>query len=436
VFALGAVLAGLAGALQMPKEPASLDMDLNIIGSVFVVVVVGGMGSVVGAFLASLLVCEIKALCIGFGVVHALGLEISLSKFTLVAEFIVMAVVLVLRPWGLMGKPLSTPRALTKDFGSLQWTQTSLDAVLICCCAVLALLPLTSRFNPYWMVLANDIMIAALFALSLFLIMGPAGMPSFGHAAFLGLGGYATALLVIHAGWPTLWVLCVAPLLSVLAAMLMGWFVVRLSGVYMAMLTLAFAQIVWAGVFQWDALTAGSNGLLGVWPSGVLAQRDVFYGLTWLVLVFGFAGVRWMLKSPFGLALLASRDSPLRAQAIGLDVRRDRWLVLLASAWVAGWAGALLAFSKGSISPDSMQVTRSVDGLVMVLLGGMQASLGALLGAVAYVSLQDHLLRSTEYWRAALGAGMLVLVLLMPHGLMGFGRQCFEKCQAMRRKWA
>ncbi len=105
VFGLGALLAGLGGALQLPREPANLEMDLNIIGSAFVVVVVGGMGSIPGAFVAALLVSEIKAVCIWLGLVNVFGFDISFSKLTLVAEFVVMAVVLVVRPWGLMGRP-------------------------------------------------------------------------------------------------------------------------------------------------------------------------------------------------------------------------------------------------------------------------------------------------------------------------------------------
>ena len=178
--------------------------------------------------------------------------------------------------------------------------------------------------------------------------------------------------------------------------MLLGWFCVRLSGVYLAMLTLAFAQIVWAVTFQWDDFTGGSNGLTGVWPAAWLTDKRVYYLLTLLAVVGGVLALRRILFSPFGFAMRASRDSPLRADAIGIDVPRIQWAAFVVAAVFAGLAGALYAFSKGSISPDSMAVGKSVDGLVMVLLGGVQTLTGPVVGAVSFTWLQDTVARSTD----------------------------------------
>ena len=423
VFALGSFLAGLGGAVQIPREPAVLTMDLTILSDVFVVVVVGGMGSIPGAFLAALLIGVIKAFCIGIGNVSLFGFDFSFSKLTLVIEFIVMAVVLVFRPWGLLGRQQGVPRGAASVEAPLHLPSTGMLEALAAVLALLALLPLVS--DRYTLVLLTDILVFALFAVSLHFIMGPAGMHSFGHAAYFGLGAYAAALLLKHAV-PMELALALAPLGGGLAALFFGWFCVRLSGVYLAMLTLAFAQIAWSVVYQWDDFTGGSNGLVGIWPAPWLASGSAFYYLA-LVLCAAAILLLWRLVyTPFGYALRACRDSPLRADAIGIDVRRQQWLGFALAGLFAGLAGALYAFSKGSISPDSLSIPRSVDGLVMVLMGGIQTLTGAVAGAAAFTWLQDFITRQTEFWRALLGAIILLLLLAFPQGIAGFLRERWE----------
>jgi len=419
VFVLGSLLAGLGGAINIPREPANLLMDLTIIADVFVVVVVGGMGSIPGAFLAALLIAEIKAFCIGIGDVTWFGVDLSFSKLTLVVEFIVMAVVLVLRPWGLMGRPMAAVRGAGAAEDPLRMPSKALlvgGSVLF---VVLAALPFLA--DPYTLVLLGDILVFALFAASLHFIIGPAGMHSFGHAAYFGLGAYGAALLARHL-LPMEAALFAGPLAAVAGALLYGWFCVRLSGVYLAMLTLAFAQITWSIIFQWDAFTGGSNGLVDVWPSPWLSSKSAYY---WLTLVLCAAGVvlLWrMLYSPFGYALRAGRDSPVRAEALGVHVPRIQWAGFVVAGTFAGLAGAVYAFSKGSISPDVAAIPRSIDGLVMVLLGGIQTLTGPVVGAAAFTWLQDTIARETTYWRAFLGAVILLLVLAFPQGLAGVQR--------------
>ncbi len=419
VFALGACLAGLGGALQIPREPAQLFLDLTAISDAFVVVVVGGMGSIPGAFLAALLIGEIKAACIAIGTVEAFGIELSFSKLTLVAEFIVMAIVLVLRPQGLLGRPWTLQRAAAAHVEPpLRPAGQAARIATVVGLAALAALPLAT--SGYTLVLAIDIFVFALFAASLHFILGPGGMVSFGHAAYFGLGAYGAALLLKKAGWPMEAALPAAPLAAALGAAVFGWFCVRLSGVYLAMLTLAFAQIAWSIVFQWDTFTGGSNGIVGVWPAPWLASRTAFYLLTFVLCTGAILAMRRMLFAPFGYALRAARDSPLRADAIGIDVRRVQWIAFIVVGGFAGLAGGLFAFSKGSISPDStMAVSRSIDALVMVLLGGVQTLSGPVVGAAAFTWLQDTIARNTDYWRALLGITILVIVLAFPQGLVG-----------------
>jgi branched-chain amino acid transport system permease protein len=432
VFALGCFLAGLGGALQLPREPANLGLDLTTIGDAFVVVVVGGMGSIPGAYVAALLIAEIKALCIGLGTIELWGVSFAFSKLTLVAEFLVMAVVLMVRPWGLLGRPQAPTRHSAGAEAPLVLGGRKQMWVWGVMVALLWALPTLTTGSPYVTVLAIDLLTAALFAASLHFIMGPAGMHSFGHAAYFGLGAYIAALLVLRAGVPMELSLVLAPLLTAIAAMLIGWFCVRLSGVYLAMLTLAFGQILWSICFQWDQFTGGSNGLTGVWPSPALADKVNYYHLTLVLVAFGVYALRRMLFAPLGYALRATRDSVLRTDAIGIDVKRVQWAGFVIAGLFAGSAGALFAFSKGSISPDALGVSKSVDGLVMVLLGGVQTIVGPLVGAISFTWLSDVIARSTDYWRALLGSIILLLVLAFPQGIAGFFSHWWSQRQEAR----
>ena len=402
VFMLGAALAGLGGALAIPREPANLELDLAVVSDAFVVVVVGGLGSIPGAFLAALLIAEIKAFCIGLGY----------SKLTLVAEFIVMAVVLVLRPWGLLGRRPAEARGTPN--AALDFARAKIFLPLL---VVLALIPVFS--GGYALVLLTDVLVFALFAVSLHFLLGAGGMVSFGHAAYFGLGAYGAALLVLRAGLPMELALLLGPLAAAAGAALFGWFCVRLSGIYLAMLTLAFAQIVWSIAFQWDGVTGGSNGLVGLWPASWLGSRGAYYGATLVLCALGIAALWRIVASPFGHALRATRDSPLRAEAIGIDVRVQQWTAFIVAGSFAGLAGSLYAFSKGSISPETLSVPRSVDGLVMVLLGGVQSLAGPVWGAALFTWLEDSVSREIAYWRAAIGGVILLLVLAFPQGIAG-----------------
>lgn len=399
IFALGAGLAGLGGALILPDTSANTQMDLTVIVEAFVVVVVGGMGSVTGALLASLLIGELQA----FGVV-------LMPKATLVLIFVIMALVLTVRPRGLMGgvpmtADLQTSRVLFRPrTPNLRWMGWAAVAVLF---TVPLWLP------PYWVSVLNEMLIAVLFASALHLMMGPGGMISFGHAAWFGLGAYGSALATKALAAPMPLALLAAPVVAGLTAILFGCFVVRLSGVYLAMLTLAFAQIVWAVASQWAWLTGGDDGILGIWPTGPIPYF-------WWVLALTVTAT-WLLQraiqAPFGLALSASRDSEARATAIGLQPERLRTVAFVLSGSAAGLAGGLFAFKTGSVFPTFIAVGKSVDGLLMVLLGGIDTLVGPIVGAIAYTGLYDLLLQTVPLWRMTLGLTIVTLVLLFPDGL-------------------
>jgi branched-chain amino acid transport system permease protein len=405
VFALGAGLAGLGGALILPNTSANTQMDLAVIVEAFVVVVVGGMGSVTGAFLASLLIGELQA----FGVV-------LIPQATLVLMFIIMAAILSVRPQGLLGGPPIAANAQSAErLSSLiaPWPRL-LGWSLV---AVAALAPFWLPL--YWLSVLTEMLIAALFASSLHLMMGPGGMTSFGHAAWFGLGAYAAALTFKTLAAPMPLALLAAPVSAGVAAALFGWFVVRLSGVYLAMLTLAFAQIIWAIATQWSWLTGGDDGILGVWPPGPVS----FF---WYVLALTVVSIRLLqrvIKAPFGLALMAARDSEPRALAVGLEPNRLRIVAFALSGAGAGLSGGLFAFMTGSVFPTYAAAGRSVDVLLMVLLGGINTIIGPIVGAITYTGLYDVLVQTTSLWRLVLGLTIITLILIFPQGLAGGWRR-------------
>ena len=170
-----------------------------------------------------------------------------------------------------------------------------------------------------------------------------------------------------------------------------------------------------------------------MWPPEWLSDKTRYYWLTLALTAAGVLGLRRMLFSPFGYALRAGRDSPLRADAIGIDVRRVQWAAFVVAGLVAGLAGVLFVFSKGGISPESLHVGKSVDALVMVLLGGVQTLSGPVAGAFAFSWLHDTVARNTDYWRAMLGGIILLLVLLFPQGIAGFAQQLSDRLRGVNK---
>ena len=407
VFALGAALAGLAGALALPDGSAHTGIDLDVITDAFVVVVVGGLGSLSGAYLAALLIGVLQA----FGVAYV-------PKVTLVLVFAGDgggAGAAPERP----ARPRRAPSPGRRADSLPVVRPAPLALRSLGGCALLLAVAAPFVAGPYALSVLTEMLIAVLFAASLHFMMGPGGMPSFGHAAWFGIGAYAAGLLARDAGAGMPLGLLAAPLAAGLAAAAFGSFVVRLSGVYLAMLTLAFAQIVWAVAFQSVEWTGGDNGILGVWPQGWARDPAAFYWLTLALCVGGALLLRRVLYAPFGYALRASRDSTLRAEAIGLDTQRLRLAAFVVAGAAAGLSGGLYAYAKGSVFPSYISISRSVDALLMVLLGGVQTMAGPIVGALAYTGLYDVLLLATELWRLALGVAIILLVLAFPEGIAG-----------------
>ncbi|OJI92670.1 amino acid/amide ABC transporter membrane protein 1 (HAAT family) /amino acid/amide ABC transporter membrane protein 2 (HAAT family) [Planktotalea frisia] len=422
VFFLGCALAGLGGAVQLPKGGADLLMDFNILSAIFVVVVIGGMGSLPGAYVAAVLISVLNV----FGVNY-------LPQSTLALMFVVMVVVLIFRPFGLFGREevagehgqVGEPERPIKPAG--QTARMIVMAGLV----LLAFLPLIG--DSFLLVLITDIAIFCLFAASLHFLLGLGGLVSFGHAAYFGGGAYAAALLVTYAGTPMELALILAPLAAGLTAIIFGWVCLRLTGVYFAMLTLAFAQLLWSLVFQWGDFTGGDDGLVDIWPSEWASGTTTFYYLALVLCIGGIIILRHTAHAPFGYALRGARDSARQAEATGINTKHVQWVAFGFAGAMAGIAGGLFVFSKGSIFPNELEIARSFDALIVVFLGGVKTLAGGVVGGAALEGAKDYITRF-EYWRLLLGLLIIFVVIVAPDGIAGTLRKWAEKIGLMKRE--
>lgn len=409
---LGCALAGLGGALQLPREPAHLQMDTNVIVETFVVVVMGGLGSIGGAFVAALLI----------GLVHAFGISVF-PQATLVIVFLTMAVVLVFRPQGLHGLSAAAHelgggvREAAQKFRGLSLGRFWRSALAL---GFVLLASLAWAGGPYWQTLAADALILMIFGISLQSMMALGGLVSFGHAAFFALGGYGAALS--HSLWGASLPVALAAgcAAALVVAAIFGAAVVRSSGVYLAMLSLALAQVIWATATQWVSLTGGDNGLIGL----VLVEgegRPLFYALLVTLALLSVFALRHLSRSVLGAALQASRDAPLRAAASGLRVGWLKYRIFVESAVLAGLAGGLFAAHKGAVFPSLAAVSTSVDALLVVLLGGVHQLWGAVVGSVVLSYAGAELGREVTYWRGLLGLFIMLIMVAAPSGLLSLG---------------
>lgn len=403
---LGCALAGLGGALQLPREPAHLQMDVNMIVETFAVVVTGGLGSLGGAGAAALLI----------GLVHALGVSLF-PQATLVLVFLTMAVVLAVRPQGLGGAPLDDGAAavaqrfvVTPAPGA--WTLA----------AALALAMTLAWAGPYWQSLGSDILVLVILGASLQAMMALGGLVSFGHAAYFGLGAYGAALTHLAWGWNLAGALAAGSVVGLVVAGVVGGVLVRRAGVYLAMLSLALAQVLWALASQWVTLTGGDNGLIGLRLVDP-AWKGAFHALLWAATLGSIAALARLSQSSLGAALQAVRDAPQRAAASGLVVHRVKYRIYVASAGLAALAGALFVAHQGAVFPSALSVATSLDALLVVLLGGVHQLWGSLVGALVLGGAGAQLGRSFEYWRGVLGLVVMVIMVLAPSGLLGWRGQ-------------
>jgi branched-chain amino acid transport system permease protein len=276
----------------------------------------------------------------------------------------------------------------------------------------------------FWILFFTDAFIWSLFAVAFNLLMGYTGLISFGQAAYLGIGGYATGLLLKKiAGFPFALGFIAAPVASALGALVIGYFCIRLSHIYFAMLTLAFSQIVYFTAFKWYDFTGGDNGLIGV-PVPDWVQDPTFtnyYRFVLVVCVLGIFVLWRVVNSAFGKTLTAIRENPERAGFIGIDVKRYELYAFMIAGAFSGLAGALITLNERSVYPDLAFWTRSTQVLLMSIVGGVYTFSGPIVGAFLLLFMDADITQNYPgIWQLFLGAVLVVILFGLPGGIMGF----------------
>jgi branched-chain amino acid transport system permease protein len=300
----------------------------------------------------------------------------------------------------------------------LEKVKTGRPAIWILAVILLfASLPLLLPLN--WLSLFTEMLILALAACGLNLILGYAGMVSFGPAGLYAVGAYTTALILIYTEFP-FWLAFVAgPIVAGIIAVVVGWFCVRLTHVYFALLTLAFAQIIHTVVFEWYAFTKGDDGIVGIPTPSLLHSIPSYYYFSLIVVAICVALMWMIVNSPFGKTLQALRENPERTEFIGINVRLYQLAAFVLSGFFLGVAGSLFCGFNKNVFPAYAHWMKSTEMLVVCLLGGIYSFLGPIVGAIVYVVLDKTITSFTAYWPLVLGLVVIVLLLFMEGGIVG-----------------
>ena len=298
-----------------------------------------------------------------------------------------------------------------------------------------ALIWLVLLTAPFWLSwvggytpLGTRVLVLALAAMSLNFLLGFTGVLSFGHAAFFGVGAYGVGMTIKYLIPSTPLGLLVGMLAALAAAMLIGALIVRLRGVYFAMVTIAFGQVFYFIAFRWNSVTGGDDGLsgwrrmpldIGFARVDILGDDKAFYYFVLLCFAIATASMGLLLRSPFGRTLLAIRENERRARFLGVPVDLHIWLSFVVSCLFVALAGALFALLNNFADPRTLRWDQSGDFVIMAVLGGMRSFWGPLVGASIFVVLQDYVSSMTENWMSFIGLFFVLVVLFFPRGILG-----------------
>lgn len=288
-----------------------------------------------------------------------------------------------------------------------------------------AILPLL--LNTYQMSVATEVLIFALLAMSIDLLAGYAGRTSLGHGAIFGASTYVVIYWTsVIGGSP--WVgLALAVLVATALSAVFAVFCTRVSGVYFLLLTLALGMIVWGVCLRWTSVTGGENGIRGVGRPALIADPIVFYYVV-LVVVMLLAWVIWrFVRSPFGLTLRGVRDSESRMGSLGYNVSLHMFISFTVSGFFAGVAGALYGLFNDFVSPSTVQLSQSVEGLLMAIIGGIGTLAGSFIGAAAIITLENVVSQYTDRWPTVLGLMFVLAMIFAPEGIIGAIRRLFVR---------
>jgi branched-chain amino acid transport system permease protein len=282
--------------------------------------------------------------------------------------------------------------------------------------------------------LASRVVVLGLAAMSLNFLLGHTGVLSFGHAAYFGLGAYGAALTMKYLAPSTGLAIAVGVAAGTLAAAVIGALIVKLRGVYFAMVTIAFGQVFYFVAFRWNTVTGGDDGVagwhreplrLGGLTLDILGDDRAFYFFVLAAFAVSAAIMGGLLRSPFGRTLLAIRENERRARFLGIPVEQHLWLSFLVSCAFTSLAGALFALLNNFTDPRALRWDQSGNFVIMAVLGGMRTFWGPLLGAAVFVILQDFVSTRTENWMSFIGVLFVLVVVFFPRGVLGFVRRRF-----------
>ena len=293
-------------------------------------------------------------------------------------------------------------------------------------------------FAPFWMSaiggyteLATRIMVMGLAAMSLNFLLGFTGVLSFGHAAYFGLGGYGTAMAIKYWGVGSIPAIVLGVIVATIAAMIIGRLIIKLRGVYFAMVTIAFGQVFYFIAFRWNAVTGGDDGLTG-WRRLPInfgfAELDIvqndraFYYFALAIFAVCVGAMAALLNSPFGRSLIAIRENERRARFLGVPIEFHVWLSFVISCLFVSVAGGLYALLNNFIDPRALRVDLSGNLVIMAVLGGMRSFWGPLIGAAIFVALQDYVSSHTQNWMSVIGLVFVLVVRFFPRGVLGMLR--------------
>lgn len=298
--------------------------------------------------------------------------------------------------------------------------------------ALLVLIAIPFVLSQSLVSLVNEMLIMALAGCALNLMLGYGGLVSFGPAGLYAVGAYATAILLSRYGAPFFVAVLAAPVVAAIVGAVVGWFCVRRSAVYFALLTLAFAQIIWTVIFEWYDFTNGDNGIVSIpIPELLYSITNVYYFSLIIVAICLF--VLWrIVNSPFGATLQAIRENPMRTEFIAVPVRRYQLAAFVISSFFLGIAGSLFCVFAGSVFPDFAHWIKSTDMLVVCLLGGIYNFAGPIVGSVVYITISKVISKNTTYWMFFLGIIVVFIVLFMRNGMVGFAAEKISRLKDRR----
>jgi branched-chain amino acid transport system permease protein len=292
------------------------------------------------------------------------------------------------------------------------------------CAVVLAFLIIVPTFDSRYLIdITTEIMVYALFALSLNVLLGFSGNVSFGHAAYFAIGGYTCVILLTTHSWPLIFAFPAAVILAGVSAAVIGYFCTRLTDIYFAMLTLAFSMFVWAVAFKWRSVTGGDDGFVGVTVPEFIDSRVSFFYFTLIIVTISTALLWVICHSSFGRTLVAVRENRVRAGFVGVNTRLMRGIAFTIAGTFGGVAGAIWGIYNHGFYTESAFWTESAQVLIMTLLGGMYSFFGPAIGAASLYLLERFANEYTEYWPTVLGVILLVILLFVPEGLVGLAKK-------------